>query len=79
MKALFGADIALGHSMLEYHTNLKNRKDAKANIDRALGGEKVTIEAIAGEKSRMQRYFKITHTPLEKLAREDLWSGCFRN
>ncbi len=64
MKVLFGADIELGHNILEYHTNLKNRKDAKANIDRALGGEKVTVESVAGEKTLMQRYFKITHTPL---------------
>ena len=64
MKALFGADIEIGHSILEYHTNVDNRISAKMNIDRTLCGESVTLEAYAGDKALSENYFEISHNPI---------------
>ncbi len=50
MKKLYGAEIRIGTSMLNYHTNPEDRKEAKKNIDRAFRGENVTIESFAGEE-----------------------------
>ena len=64
MKTLFGADIEIGHSILEYHTNIDNHISAKMNIDRALCGESVTLEAYAGDKALSKSYFEISHNPI---------------
>lgn len=64
MKTLFGADIEIGHSILEYHTNIDNHISAKMNIDRALCGESVTLEAYAGDKALSESYFEISHNPI---------------
>ena len=64
MKTLFGADIEIGHSILDYHTNIDNRISAQMNIDRALCGESVTMEAYAGDKALSERYFEISHNPI---------------
>ncbi len=39
MKEIFGADIEIGHNILEYYTDIDNRISAQMNIDRALSGE----------------------------------------
>ena len=63
MKALYNADIKARHSVLDYHANDENRRVAKANIDKALGGKIVTVETYAGDENGNQRYFKISHNP----------------
>ena len=64
MKTLFGADIEIGHSILDYHTNIDNRISAQMNIDRTLCGESLTLEACAGDKALSRRYFEISHNPV---------------
>ncbi|MGD0953446.1 MAG: PAS domain S-box protein [Methanotrichaceae archaeon] len=64
MKALFGADIEIGHSILDYHTNSDNRISAQMNIDRTLCGESLTLEACAGDRALSRRYFEISHNPV---------------
>ena len=65
MKTLFGADIEIGYSILEYHTNTDNRISAQINIDRALYGESVTLEAYAGDKALSESLFEISHYPIQ--------------
>jgi PAS domain S-box-containing protein len=65
MKKLFGAEIKLGHDLLEYHTNLVDREQAKLNIDLALKGEESSIEAFSGEDARARRKFEISHYPVK--------------
>ena len=64
MKALFGADIEIGHSILDYHTNLDDRISAQMNIDRSLCGESLTMEASAGNETLSRRFFEISHNPV---------------
>ena len=64
MKTLFGADIEIGHSILDYHTNVDNRISAQMNIDQTIGGESLTLEACAGDKALSRRYFEISHNPV---------------
>jgi PAS domain S-box-containing protein len=64
MKALFGSDIAVGHNILEYHSNPQDRLTAQTNFDRGLRGESVTLEAFAGDEARTRRYFQISHNPV---------------
>jgi PAS domain S-box-containing protein len=64
MKTLFGADIQIGGNLLDYHTNAVDRKRAKSNIDRALKGETIIEESLAGEETKTRRYFEIAHYPV---------------
>ncbi len=64
MKAIYGAEIEAGHTMLEYMTVAEDREKAKNNLDRALAGEHFTEEAYSGEEKRSQLYFQVLHTPI---------------
>jgi PAS domain S-box-containing protein len=64
MKSLFDADIELGGNLLSYHPDPANRATAKENIDRALAGEPVTLEAIVGDAQRQTSHVLIEHNPL---------------
>jgi PAS domain S-box-containing protein len=64
MKALYGADIEVGRSILDYQSVEDDRLAAQANLDRALRGEQVVQEAFSGEEARTRRYFKVTHDPI---------------
>ena len=64
MKALFGANIEIGHNALDYHTVTRDRDAAQKNLDRALRGERVTVETIAGQDETTRRYFEISHNPV---------------
>ncbi len=64
MKALYGAVIKVGNSLLDYHSNSQDRKLAKKYLDRALKGETVLVESFAGEETKSRRYFEIAHYPL---------------
>lgn len=63
MKALYGADIALGKSLLEYQSAVDGAL-AKANLDRALAGESILEEACSGDAERLRRYFEVAHDPI---------------
>ncbi len=64
MKVLYGADIELGRSILDYQTVPEDRRNAQANIGRALGGERVVAEAYAGDEALARRRLEITHAPI---------------
>ncbi|NMC32660.1 MAG: PAS domain-containing protein [Veillonellaceae bacterium] len=64
MKSLFDADIELGGNLLSYHPDPVNRAKAKKNIDRALAGESVTVEAIVGDEQYQTCYVLIEHNPM---------------
>ena len=64
MKVLYGADIELGRSILDYQTVPQDRRKAQANIGRALGGERVVTEAYAGDEALARRRLEITHAPI---------------
>ena len=64
MKALYGGDIEVGQSILEYHTVEEDRAHAETNIDRAMRGERVVVEAYAGEEGLSRLRFEILHNPI---------------
>jgi transcriptional regulator with PAS, ATPase and Fis domain len=43
MKAIYGRDIELGQSLLDYMTVAEDREEAKRNLDRTLAGEHVVV------------------------------------
>jgi PAS domain S-box-containing protein len=63
MRALYGAEIAIGASMLESQTVVEDRETAKKNLDRALAGESLVEEAFSGEADA-RRYFEVSHNPI---------------
>ena len=65
MKTIFDVDIEIGGNLLDYHTNHKDRKNAKINIDKVFKGETVIIESFAGDSPQNRRYFSIFHTPIK--------------
>jgi PAS domain S-box-containing protein len=64
MKALYGAEIEIDKSLLDYMTNCEDREGARRNLDRALAGEGVVEEAYSGGEGQRRRYFRIAHTPV---------------
>jgi PAS domain S-box-containing protein len=64
MKALFGADVEIGRSLLQYMTVDEDRTKAKGNLDRALQGEIVTEQDYSGEDARTRLFFEIVHNPI---------------
>ncbi len=65
MKALYGAEIETGCSMLDYMTVPEDRETAKGNLDRALAGEQLVEEAYSGEEPRSRQYFRVSHGPIK--------------
>jgi PAS domain S-box-containing protein len=65
MKALYGTDIELGKSLLEYSTITEDRENAMRNIGRALTGERVIEEAYSGDEGLSRRYFEVLHNPIK--------------
>jgi two-component system cell cycle sensor histidine kinase/response regulator CckA len=70
MAALYGAEIEIGHSLLDYMTVTEDRVTAKGNLDRALAGEHLVREAYSGEELRSRRYFQVSHSPIKTEAGE---------
>ena len=50
MKKIWGANIAIGHSMLEYIHREDDRIKAKSNFDRVLNGETLVLEEEFGDE-----------------------------
>jgi PAS domain S-box-containing protein len=65
MKAIYGAEIKVGHSLLDYMTVTEDRETAKGNLDRALAGEQLVEEAYSGEELRSRQYFRVSHSPIK--------------
>ena len=64
MKALYGVDIELGRSLLDYQSSTEDHVQAKRNLDRALAGERFIDEGFSGEEDRTRAYFEVTHGPV---------------
>jgi len=64
MKVIYGKDIELGQSLLDYMTVAVDREEAKRNLDRALAGEHVVEEAYSGEQTRSRLNFVVSHNPI---------------
>jgi len=77
MKSLFGADIEIGKSLLDYHTVEAQRKQAKQNIDRAISGESVIVESYSGEEQLSRRFIEIVHSPVMNAAGQVIGASVF--
>ncbi len=64
MKQIWGADIALGNSMLEYIKNPEDCLKAKINFDRALSGESFTLVEAYGDTALDRRYYEDIYNPV---------------
>ena len=64
MNALYGAEIELGHSLLDYMTAGENREAARRNLDRALAGEQFVEDICLGEEL-LRQYLQISHSPVK--------------
>lgn len=64
MRAIYGAEIDIGQSLLGYMTVAEDRELAQRNLDRALAGEHLSDEAYSGEELRSRLYFQVSHTPI---------------
>jgi len=64
MRALYGAEIARGHTLSEYQLVPADWAIAKANLDRAFAGEAFVVEALSGGTERLRRTFEIGHSPV---------------
>ncbi len=64
MKAIYGAEIKVGDSLLDCMTVPADRETAKKNLDRALAGEQLVEAAYSGEESLAKKYFEVSHNPI---------------
>ena len=64
MKRIWGADISLGISMLEYIKTPEDRQKAKDNFDRALAGESFTLVEEYGDTALERRYYEDIYNPI---------------
>lgn len=65
MKNIWGVEIELNHSMLDYIKIDSDKEKAKNNFDRVLAGESFTSIEQYGEQSLERTYFKDTYYPLK--------------
>ena len=64
MKAIWGVDIELGKSMLEYILSDEDRNKARENFDRALEGEDFSIIEAYGDETLSRKYYEDFYIPL---------------
>ncbi len=64
MKRIWGVDITIGSSMLDYIKNPDDRLKAKSNFDRALSGESFIIEEQYGDTALERRYYEDIYNPI---------------
>lgn len=64
MKAIWGADIEIGASMLDYIADLADRDAAKRSFDRALTGENLVIVEAYGNNNLQRRYYENHYSPI---------------
>ena len=63
MRALYGAEIAVGGRLPDYQTVTADREAAMANLERALVGERIVAGAESGQEGH-RRAFEVVHSPL---------------
>ena len=66
MKAIWGVDIELGSSMLEYIKYPEDRDKAKRNFDRALRGEHFILDEVYGAEVLQRRYYEDHYNPIQE-------------
>jgi len=64
MKRIWGADIVLGSSMLEYIMNPEDRMKAKNNFDRSLSGKSFKVSEAYGDTALERRYYEDIYNPI---------------
>lgn len=64
MKQIWGADIALGTSMLAYIQDPGDRAKATLNFNRALAGESFTITEEYGDTNLERRWYENAYNPI---------------
>ena len=64
MKQIWGVDISVGSSMLDYIRDPGDLKKAKDNFDRALSGESFMIEEEYGDTALQRRYYEDLYNPI---------------
>jgi PAS domain S-box-containing protein len=77
MKKLYGADIQLGHSMVEYLPANEEQQNTKRDIDRALAGEQFTKETFSAGEIRSRRYCEVTYRPVKDAGNEIIGIAVF--
>ncbi len=64
MSAIWGVDIEIGASMLDYITDPSDRNKAKMSFDRALSGEHLVIVEAYGDCGLQRRYYEDHYGPI---------------
>ncbi|MDC0746360.1 STAS domain-containing protein [Polyangium mundeleinium] len=64
MRAIWGADIRLGLSMLEVIKASADREKARLNFDRALAGEAFTVVEAYGDEALQRNYWENVYAPV---------------
>lgn len=64
MNTLYGAEIEVGNSVLDYITVVENRNIAKKGLERAFTGECHSEELIFGDTHLVRKYYEIYYSPL---------------
>jgi len=64
MKQIWGVDIALGTSMLEYLQDPEDRAKATLNFNRALAGESFTVTEAYGDTNLERRWYENAYDPI---------------
>ena len=64
MKAMYGADIQVGQSLLDCMTVTEDRDEARRDIGRALMGEQFTKETYTGDELRSRICMEVSHNPI---------------
>jgi PAS domain S-box-containing protein len=77
MKAIYGTDIAIGHSLYEYQTVEADRNRSKVNLDRALAGAHLVDEAFSGDDPHTKVYFEVVHNPIHNAGGEVIGVAVF--
>lgn len=65
MNNIWGVDIEIGKSMLDYISYPEDREKAKVNFDRALSGENFIIIEEYGEESLSRNYWENIYNPIQ--------------
>lgn len=65
MKNIWGVDIKIGKSMLDYISYTDDRNKAKVNFDRSLAGESFIELEDYGEESLSRRYWENIYNPIQ--------------
>nr|WP_054858658.1 PAS domain-containing protein [Methanobacterium formicicum] len=65
MKNIWGADIEIGKSIMDYISYPEDREKAKENFDRALSGENFIIIEEYGKESLSRNYWENVYNPIQ--------------